>query len=133
MMDDAPPPASDRKAIDRVAAVVGSLDGDLADRLRFLLELDRLKGILRRSLVLAGERRENSAEHSWHLAMFALVLAPHADEAIDLARVKQAKTGEIRQLQWTRIGLGPNRRDVPEGIGPDIAKFIGVSCGANAE
>jgi putative hydrolase of HD superfamily len=86
-MDDAPPPASDRDAIDQVAVVVGALDGDLADRLRFLLELDRLKGILRRSLVLAGERRENSAEHSWHLALFALVLAPHADEAVDLARV----------------------------------------------
>ena len=53
----------------------------------FLLEADRLKGIERQSLVLGGERRENSAEHSWHLALFALVLAGHSDEAIDVGRV----------------------------------------------
>ncbi|MCP3909372.1 MAG: HD domain-containing protein [Actinomycetia bacterium] len=86
-MEEAPPPASDRAAIDGVADVVGGIDPDLAHRLRFLLELDRLKGILRRSLVLAGERRENSAEHSWHLALFAIVLAPYAEEPVDLARV----------------------------------------------
>ncbi len=87
MMEEAPPPASDRAAIDGVADVVGGIDPELAHRLRFLLELDRLKGILRRSMVLAGERRENSAEHSWHLALFAIVLAPYADEPVDLARV----------------------------------------------
>ena len=36
--------------------------------------------------ILGGSRRENTAEHSWHLAMFALVLAEHADEPFDLAR-----------------------------------------------
>ncbi|MCP5025962.1 MAG: HD domain-containing protein [Actinomycetia bacterium] len=87
MNDDAPSSESDRAAIDGVANVVGNLDPELAERLRFLLELDRLKGILRRSLVLAGERRENSAEHSWHLALFALVLVRHANEPVDLARV----------------------------------------------
>src|SRR6185295_6453160 len=34
-----------------------------------------------------GERRENTAEHSWHLAMAALVLAEHAEEPVDLGRV----------------------------------------------
>lgn len=56
----------------------------LAQQLEFILEIDRLKEVLRRSLLLKSKRRENSAEHSWHLAMLALVLAEHANEAVDL-------------------------------------------------
>ena len=55
----------------------------LARQLQFILELDKLKGILRRSLLLESHRRENSAEHSWHLAMMVLVLVEHADEPVD--------------------------------------------------
>ena len=56
----------------------------LARQLEFILEIDRLKDVLRRSLLLKSKRRENSAEHSWHLAMLALVMAEHANEAVDL-------------------------------------------------
>lgn len=56
----------------------------LTSQLQFILELDKLKSILRRSLLLDNHRRENSAEHSWHLAMMALVLAEHANEPINL-------------------------------------------------
>lgn len=56
----------------------------LARQLQFILEIDKLKAILRRSLLLDSHRRENSAEHSWHLAMMALVLTEHAKEPIDL-------------------------------------------------
>lgn len=56
----------------------------LARQLQFILEIDKLKAVLRRSLLLESHRRENSAEHSWHLAMMALVLAEHANEPIDL-------------------------------------------------
>jgi len=59
----------------------------LARQLEFLLEVDRLKGIGRQSYVLGGERKENSAEHSWHVALMAVVLAEHAPETIDLVRV----------------------------------------------
>jgi len=48
----------------------------LDQQITFLAELDKLKDVLRRSMV-AGKRRENSAEHSWHLAMMALVLMEH--------------------------------------------------------
>ena len=58
----------------------------LAQQLQFILEIDRLKGVLRRSLLLDSHRRENSAEHSWHLAMMALVLAEHSNEPVDLLR-----------------------------------------------
>lgn len=45
----------------------------------FLAELDRLKSVIRQSPLIDRSRRENSAEHSWHLAIFALVLAEHAE------------------------------------------------------
>jgi putative hydrolases of HD superfamily len=56
--------------------------GGAAERLerqfRFLTEIDRLKRIERQSILCDGSRRENSAEHSWHLAVAALCLAEHA-------------------------------------------------------
>jgi putative hydrolases of HD superfamily len=57
----------------------------LKDQLDFLLELDRLKSVVRQSSLANGSRRENSAEHSWHLAMFALVLSEHADVHVNAA------------------------------------------------
>ena len=53
----------------------------------FILELDRLKGVERRTKVIALGRHENSAEHSWHIAMLALSLVPYADGPIDVERV----------------------------------------------
>jgi putative hydrolase of HD superfamily len=53
----------------------------------FILELDRLKGVERRTKVIALGRHENSAEHSWHIAMLALSLAPYAEQPIDAERV----------------------------------------------
>ncbi|MEG4644710.1 HD domain-containing protein [Paracoccus sp. APAP_BH8] len=61
--------------------------GELAQRLAFLAEADRLKSVLRASLLCDGSRRENSAEHSWHLALYALVMAPHAGAGVDIGRV----------------------------------------------
>jgi putative hydrolase of HD superfamily len=63
------------------------MDERLSAQLAFLLEADRLKQIERQSLITGSRRRENTAEHSWHLALFALVLGEHADEDIDLSRV----------------------------------------------
>jgi putative hydrolase of HD superfamily len=63
------------------------------DRLKrqigFIVELDKLKTIVRQSWLADGSRRENSAEHSWHVALMALVLSEHAnaDMDLDLARV----------------------------------------------
>lgn len=59
----------------------------LDSQLRFLLEADRLKGVLRQSRIIDGSRRENSAEHSWHLALMSLVLGGYAPAGTDLARV----------------------------------------------
>lgn len=55
---------------------------------RFLVEADRLKNIRRKSRPYSdSERYENAAEHSWHIALMALVLEEHAHEALDMLKV----------------------------------------------
>ncbi len=58
----------------------------LTDQLAFLAEIDALKSVVRQSTLVDRSRRENSAEHSWHLAMFALVLADDAG-GLDVGKV----------------------------------------------
>lgn len=62
-------------------------DDRLARQIAFAVEIDKLKGILRQNVITDRSRRENSAEHSWHIALMALVLAEHAEPGIDLLRV----------------------------------------------
>ncbi len=59
----------------------------LRRQLAFVVEIDKLKQVLRQTVLMDASRQENSAEHSWHLAMMALVLAEYAREPVDLARV----------------------------------------------
>lgn len=63
----------------------------IADRLlkqiAFIKEIDKLKYIQRKTRLFNSNRHENDAEHSWHLAMMALVLAEHANERIDILKV----------------------------------------------
>ncbi|MDO5717248.1 MAG: HD domain-containing protein, partial [Tissierellia bacterium] len=55
--------------------------------LTFLQRLEELKLIERANMVLGGTRQENSAEHSWHVATMALILAPELAEDLDLFKV----------------------------------------------
>ena len=59
----------------------------LQQQITFILEIDKLKSVLRQSYITIDERHENSAEHSWHLATMALILIDHAEEKIDLCHV----------------------------------------------
>ena len=59
----------------------------LERQIRFVLEADLLKTVARQSRITDGSRHENSAEHSWHLALMAVALAGHAPPGTDLARV----------------------------------------------
>jgi putative hydrolase of HD superfamily len=59
----------------------------LAQQMRFVTEIDQLKSVLRQTMLAGRGRRENSAEHSWHLAMMVLVLAEYAPAGTDLGRV----------------------------------------------
>ncbi|MCM3885677.1 HD domain-containing protein [Frankia sp. R82] len=65
----------------------GIADARLARQIAFLLEIDKLKTVLRRSNLIDLSRRENDAEHSWHLAMLAVVLGEYAAADVDHARV----------------------------------------------
>lgn len=69
------------------AVAADTVDERLAAQLRFIQELDRLKTVERQSFIVGGARRENTAEHSWHVAMIALVLAEHAPDDVDIDRV----------------------------------------------
>lgn len=60
----------------------------LEQQLSLLMELDQLKSVLRRTRIKSAEGRlENSAEHSWHVALMAILMQEHANEAVDIARV----------------------------------------------
>jgi putative hydrolase of HD superfamily len=59
----------------------------LSRQLGFIREINALKDVLRKSLMPDTERYENSAEHSWHVAMMADVLSEHANETVDVGRV----------------------------------------------
>jgi putative hydrolase of HD superfamily len=59
----------------------------LTAQIAFILEIDRLKSILRQTWISDMSRRENSAEHSWQLALMAMTLSEHANEPVDVNRV----------------------------------------------
>ncbi|HQZ35239.1 MAG TPA: HD domain-containing protein [Ilumatobacteraceae bacterium] len=61
------------------------LHDDVAATLRFFMEADRLKGVERKNFLADGSRRENTAEHSWHLGIAAMIMAPFASEPVDIA------------------------------------------------
>ena len=60
----------------------------LAQQIEFLVEIDKLKSVLRRSWLMDTSRRENDAEHSWHLGVLAMLMAEYAPQPeLDLLRV----------------------------------------------
>ena len=59
----------------------------LDQQMAFLTEVDRLKSVVRATTLCAASRFENSAEHSWHIALYALVLAEHAETQLDVTKV----------------------------------------------
>jgi putative hydrolase of HD superfamily len=62
-------------------------DDRLAQQITFLVEADKLKAITRRTALIDASRPENSAEHSWHLILAALVMAEYVPPSVNLLRV----------------------------------------------
>jgi len=60
---------------------------DLLNQIAFIKEIDKVKYIQRKTKLFNSDRNENDAEHSWHLALMAIVLAEHSDEPIDILKV----------------------------------------------
>ena len=62
-------------------------DDHLLKQVSFIKEIDKLKYIQRKTKLFNSNRHENDAEHSWHLAMMAIVLAEHSNKSIDILKV----------------------------------------------
>ncbi|CAD0002208.1 hypothetical protein FLACHUCJ7_00897 [Flavobacterium chungangense] len=60
---------------------------DLLDQIAFIKEIDKVKYIQRKTKLFNSDRCENDAEHSWHLALMAIILAEHSNESIDVLKV----------------------------------------------
>ena len=59
----------------------------LHKQMKFILEVDKVKEIFRQTYLSDGSRKENDAEHSWHLALMAVLLKEYANEEVDLLKV----------------------------------------------
>lgn len=59
----------------------------LKKQIEFAVTVDEMKNILRRNLVVDGSRRENDAEHSWHLALMAMLLEEYSAEKVNIEKV----------------------------------------------
>jgi putative hydrolase of HD superfamily len=66
---------------------MNTLPERLKSQIAFILELDQLKSVQRRSILSHENRRENSAEHSWHVALMSMLLCELADEPVDASKV----------------------------------------------
>ena len=60
---------------------------NLLNQIAFIKEIDKVKYIQRKTKLFNSDRNENDAEHSWHLALMAIVLAEHSDEPVDILKV----------------------------------------------
>lgn len=60
---------------------------NLLKQIEFIKEIDKIKYIQRKTRLFNSDRYENDAEHSWHLAMMALVLSEHSNEDVDMLKV----------------------------------------------
>lgn len=79
----------------------------LKKQLEFVVEIDKLKTVLRRAYISADPNiRDSSAEHSWHVAMMALVLSEHCQLQIELTRVlKMLLIHDIVEIDAGDIGI----------------------------
>lgn len=59
----------------------------LEQQMKFIIEIDKLKEIVRQTYISNGERKETDAEHAWHFAIMAILLAEHANEKVDVQKV----------------------------------------------
>ena len=59
----------------------------LEQQIAFILEIDKVKDVFRQNYLASGNRRENDAEHSWHIALMAIILKEYAKDDIDVLKV----------------------------------------------
>ena len=85
---------------------------NLDQQIAFLKEIDKLKYITRKTRLFESQRHENDAEHSWHLAMMALVLQEHSNENVDILKViKMLLVHDIVEIDAGDVFLFDQNRD----------------------
>ena len=76
----------------------------LEKQLAFIMELDKIKNITRQTYIGDGSRKENDAEHSWHLALMCFVLAEYSNEPIDVLKtMKMVIMHDVIELSLIHI------------------------------
>lgn len=59
----------------------------LEKQIQFIVEIDKVKNIFRQNYLADGERKENDAEHSWHIALMAYLLQEYSEKPVDVSKV----------------------------------------------
>lgn len=76
------------------------LDERLIKDIDFIVELDKMKSILRQTSIIGEDRREDDAQHSWHISLMAIILADYANEKIDLLKtIKMLLIHDLVELE----------------------------------
>lgn len=70
----------------------------LEQQIKFILEIDKLKTVIRQNFISDGSRRENDSEHSWHMAMMAVVLSEYFEGADVLRTIKMALMHDLVEI-----------------------------------
>lgn len=100
----------------------------LRSQLEFLVAVDALKQINRASRISDGSRNENSAEHSWHLTLFAQILAEYANEPVDIDKVvRMLMVHDIVEIDAGDVPLhAPQRHDQSDKEKAAAARLFGL-------
>lgn len=111
------------------------LDKDVLKDMEFITELDKMKTILRQTSIIGDERREDDAQHSWHISLMAMILSEYSNEKINVNKViKMLLIHDLVELHAgdtfcydKEANLGKRERE-EEAIG-EIAKSLSGSKG----
>ncbi len=83
----------------QIADFITSGDTELDRLLKFTAEIDKMTSILRRTVLIDGSRRENDAEHSWHISVMAMIFSGYAAEKPDIGRaVKMCAVHDLVEI-----------------------------------
>ena len=99
------------------------------NQIAFLSEIDKLKSIKRATMLANNSRRENSAEHSWHVTVFALIFSEHANQNVDIFRaIKMLLIHDIVEIDAgdTPIFGSYNRKEVNKNEKKAATRIFGL-------
>ena len=87
-------------------------------QIEFILEVDKLKQVLRQTILMDKSRQENSAEHSWHIALTVMVLSEYARDAGMIIPAAGSSTGAAMTLTAHTILLREQGKRTVSGYSP---------------